>query len=765
MRSQWYAHTANRLGRSEPVITHLRRVAELAELYTSAWDSAWEGRAAGLLHDLGKYGELFQERLEGRAKRIDHSTPGARAAAERYRGSGLALALAVQGHHGGLRSASPSELSRALKMEQERSAQGRRYAERNVAALLDRFHADGGVLPPVGESLMRRSVEAGLWDAALLDARMLFSALVDADSRATAAHTEEGPEGYRIDAHSPPLEPARALQLVQNHIAAKRSSSTSSTAVQSLRDDLLAACLEAAAAPPGLFTLTAPTGAGKTLAMLAFALRHAALHGLRRIVLVLPYLTIIDQTAGIYREIFAPFGPDYVLEEHSLAGDPQPDRKPEEVADDHDTASEPLRRFVQSWDEPVILTTTVRFFESLFSNRRSNCHKLHNLARSIILFDEAQTMPVALAVPTLAALAHLRTAYGSTVLFSTATQPALHSLFATAEAKRPRSFGGWRPTEIAGPELRLFERARRVDIFWPASPQAEMPWEELAARLVDTPQALAIVNLRRHAVTLFRLVKERAPDGLFHLSTNMCPEHRRTTLDNARAALKEKQPCRMVSTQCVEAGVDIDFPAVWRALAPLDSIAQAAGRCNREGKRPKGRVTVFHPPQEQWLYPPGYYERAAIRLKTMLTDNPALDILEPATVEHYFRSYYATHTEQDEELEQAIQAKDLERTAHCYRWIEGEGLNLLVPYTERIEEFWRLAAEARAGRFSAAWLRAARALSVNVRLKRRIPILDQCEEVRHKEESTGWYILNNDTYYDPALGLIDDGDPDANMIA
>lgn len=760
MSATKFAHSANRMGRSEPVFTHLTRVAALSEEFAAPWGGGWEGRAAGLLHDLGKYGDLFQRRLAGLVTKIDHSTPGARAAANHYRGGGIAVALAVLAHHGGLKSADRSDLNHALLMQGDGSG-GRRYAERNIDLLFEEFTHDGGTLPPAGDSLMRRSLENARWDAALLDARMLFSALVDADSRATAAHVNEGAAGYHVAAHGLPLEPARALEYVEAYIAVRRSNSKSSAEIQALRDLLLAACLDGAAAPPGLFTLTAPTGAGKTLAVLSFALRHAALHNLRRVIVVLPYLNIIDQTARTYADIFAPFGPDYLLEDHSLSGDPQ---TAVESAEDEDTGPQPLRAFVQEWDQAVILTTTVRFFESLFSNMRSDCTKLHNLAQSVILFDEAQTMPPDLAVPTLAALAQLRSHYGSTVLFSTATQPALEALFTAAEAERPRSFAGWHPTEIAKPELHLFQRARRVHIAWPAQASAETPWEDLAAQVAATPQALVIVNLRRHATALYRLVQELAPQGAWHLSTNMCPEHRQATLRAVRAALDAGRPCRLISTQCVEAGVDIDFPAVWRALGPLDSIAQAAGRCNREGKQPTGEVKVFNPPLETILYPLGYYTHATVTLKQMLMDNPALNILDPATVELYFRTYYATFKETNPKLEEAIEAKDLEQTARQYHWIEGEGLNILIPYRPKIDDFDRLAEEARAGRFSATWLREARPLSVSVRYARRIPILDHCEEVRAKGEATGWYILLHSSYYDKDLGLISDGNPDEGTI-
>jgi CRISPR-associated endonuclease/helicase Cas3 len=754
-----YAHTTNDGRPWEPVIMHLTRVAELAEAFTGAWGSAWEGRAAGMLHDLGKYGELFQDVLKGRAHKVDHSTPGARAALETYGLPGLAVILAIQAHHGGLRSGHRATLLKSLRMDAPESADGRRYAARDIPALLADFTNDGGVRPPAGDSRIGDSVKASLWDAAGLDARMVFSALVDADYLATAAHFEQPPEGYRVPAGGPALDPARGLALLEAHVAEVAARTSASQEIRSLRHDLLCACLAGAEQKPGLFTLTAPTGSGKTLAMMAFALRHAALHGLQRVVVVLPYLSIIEQSARVYRAVFEALGSDYVLEDHSLAHEPEPRGA---AAEERDTGRDAVRVLAQNWDAPVIVTTTVRFFESLFANRPGDCRKLHNVARSVILFDEAQTMPSPLAVPTLAALAQLRSAYGCSIVFSTATQPALRGVFEAAEAARPRSAAGWWPAELADPGLRLFDRARRVHVIWP---QKQTSWECLAGQVAQEPQALVIVNLRRHASKLFRLVRDAIAEGAYHLSTDMCPAHRIAALDEVRGRLKDGLPCRLISTQCVEAGVDIDFPAVWRALGPLDAVAQAAGRCNREGRRALGEVRVFRPPDERRLYPSDTYGLAATTLAQMLTRDPALDIHDPAIVHTYFERYFASADQADKGLEDAILTLDFEAMAKHYRWIDDDGASLLVPYGPRRAEFGALAEQARGGRINAAWLRAARPLAVSVRGKLSRALWDRCEEVKREGESIGWYILTDPAAYDPALGLAPDDDLDSGYIS
>jgi len=742
---------------------HAQRVAELAEAFATVWGSSWEGQAAGLLHDLGKYGELFQGVLRKTEQKIDHSTPGAHAVLRRYSNNGIAATLAIQGHHGGLQSANSRALTTSLRMDNP-GKDGRRYASTDVAALIARYEADGGIWPAAGESRLTKQGAAQLYEAAMLDARMLFSALVDADYLATAAHFDEGPDGYRVRACGPALAPARGLELLSAHIRKVQIEATergASAEMLALRNDLMQACLDAATLSPGLFTLTAPTGSGKTLAMMGFALKHALTHGMRRVVVVLPYLSIIDQSARVYeQDVFAEMPPGYVLQDHSLAGEPG--------GHEDCTGAGSTSLAAQNWDAPIIVTTTVRFFESLFANRPGDCRKLHRLARSVIMFDEAQTMPVGLVVPTLAALSHLQSSYGASVLFSTATQPALEIAYERAEKEKRRSIAGWRPTEVVGAELRLFDRARRVAVKWPDGTTSR---EALTETIAAQKQALVIVNLRRHAADLFCTVQTAVPEGTYHLSTNMCPAHRLHVLGLVKDRLREGLPCRLISTQCVEAGVDIDFPAVWRALAPLDAIAQAAGRCNREGKLAAGTVHVFRPPDERILYPSNDYEHAAVTLSGMLKGQPDLDLLDPNVVQEYFRQYYEVDKPErkiSKELAEAITALDFKLTAEKYRWIDGTGVNVLVPYAPQGDSFKRLADQIRAEGITAKWLREARSLAVGVRgghIQRSLS--DISEEVKTRAgEPTGWYILLQENAYDPMLGLkMDEAPSDSRYVS
>ncbi len=614
------AHKGPEAHEDEPVRDHLTAVADRAAEFAKALNTEEQARAAGLLHDLGKYGDLFQDRLDGRVRRIDHSSAGAAEALRRYQIAGVAIALAVQGHHGGLHVADRKTLRKlSPACLSEPSPEGLTRSEVDLDLLLRRFVNDGLTLPDdLGDDSF--PVLSAPSAAAMLDVRMLFSALVDADFIETEAYFCLARK-EKIGRPEPlPLEPSRALETLLAHIDELARTSASSQTVRSMRADLLEASLRGAEMPTGLFTLTAPTGSGKTLSMLAFALKHAQLHGLRRVVMVIPYLSIIEQTVKAYREALAA-GWDkealgrYILEHHSLAGMRRD--AGDDTADGRDAETASLRLLTENWDAPVVVTTSVQFLESLFAGRPGACRKLHRLARSVILFDEVQTLSASLAVPTLATLSRLAKRYGSSVVFSTATQPAFSHL---DDVVRKFSASGWEPREIVPSGLQLFERSERTRVLWPSKEEVLSDWAQLADELAAHEQILCIVNLKRHAWALLDALGHK--NDVFHLSTNMCPAHRQQVLDEVRRRLDEGMPCRLVSTQCVEAGVDVDFPLVWRAWGPLEAIAQAAGRCNRNGHAEHGDVRVFYPPSEDGKrpYPDRAYLQAAQVAETLLAE-------------------------------------------------------------------------------------------------------------------------------------------------
>ena len=623
----------------------------------------------------------------------------------------------------GLRSGSKESL-RDLDPKSERWANPneRRLTLDDPDIALSHLQADGLDIPGLDNSVYDRAAPAL---SRMLDTRMLFSALVDADYIETEAHFA-GDGEYRYRTEVAPLDLDSAIEeLARYTVALSRDASPE---VQAVRDTLLKTCLDAALSPAGLFTLTAPTGSGKTLAMLAFALEHARHHGLRRVVVAIPYLSIIEQTARVYR---CALGDEFVLEQHGLAAPP----------------SDEIGLHADNWDAPLVVTTHVQLLESLFANNSRRCRKLHRLADSVVLFDEVQLLPPELAVPTLAALSHLSRRYRASVVFATATQPAFDTLHGRVSELAAT---GWRPREIVAGSAGMFDRLRRVDVSW----ELERPvsWNKLRKRLLALEQVLCVVNLKRHAIDLAELL--RGTDGLFHLSTNMCPVHRQQVLAAVRVRLDSNRTCRLVSTQCVEAGVDVDFPTVFRALGPLDSIAQAAGRCNRAGKLPSGSLVVFVPEDEG--YPGGAYTRATSVTRMLIADGA--DLHDPATYRKYYQLYYELTKVTDGEsgrarrLTAAIRSEDYERCADEYRIIATDSIRVLVGFDPA--RYRALAEEARGlPRPSRDWVLKAQLHAVNLY---RSASWNNLEPVpaSASPEQTDWFIhLAPDLYDATLLGL------------
>lgn len=564
----YYAHSvAGRPeGEWEPLIRHLAEVGNGARGHGQRFGAEALAELAGLLHDLGKYGPDFQARLRDPAKRADHSTAGALWAVKYLPPVwGRLLAHVVAGHHAGLQ-------------DDLFSAEGRIEAKQKLLAPADHAaRVDGLVLPSgvTGPTGMKRAKEEPGFQLAFLT-RMIFSCLIDAD-RSAAAAFDAGGKDAPVSAH-----PSIAVLETKLHAwLAQRGAGTSE--LNKLRDAVFQATLAKAPEPKGVFTLTVPTGGGKTLTSLAFALAHARAHGLDRVIVVIPFTSVIEQTAQVYREALGDLG-GAVLEHHSAF-----EMEKEGRWSDDRVGPERLRLAMERWDSPIVVTTAVQFFESLFSNRPSRCRKLHSIARSVVVVDEAQTMPLTLLRPCVVALKELARNYGSSVVLCTATQPALEK----APAPGFRGFpDGFQPLRELAPDVpKLFTALRRVIV----RDIGRQDDTALAERLGGSEQALCIVNQRAHARALFRAI--RALPGARHLSTCMHSVHRRRVLAEIRDDLKEKRPCRVISTSLIEAGVDVDFPLVLRASAGLDQIAQAAGRCNREFQHSPeaSEVLVFEP--------------------------------------------------------------------------------------------------------------------------------------------------------------------------
>ncbi|MDB5351990.1 MAG: ATP-dependent helicase SrmB [Planctomycetota bacterium] len=512
---------------------------------------------------------------------------------------------------------------------------------------------------------------------------MVFSCLVDADYLDTERYfTGRDREPGGFDAS----ELSDRLRAFLGGVAG----GAGATAVNATRREVLEACLRASTLAPGLFSLTAPTGSGKTLAAMAFALEHARTYGLRRVIVVLPFLAIIEQNARVYREALNRAGDvDVVLEHHSAA---------DGGGDENEGVSEARLRSKQAtenWDAPVIVTTAVQFLESLFSRRPGRCRKLHNIARSVVIFDEVQTLPFPFLDPILSVLRDLSRDFGVSSLLCSATRPT----FAKSSENLPSGFIKGECREVIEEPKRIFATLRRARLELPFLKEGAWSWEDLAEMLRDKPRALVIVNLRKHAQALYDILKGQGFANLYHLSSTMCSAHRFAALGRKDdptqgtiyGALKAGS-CIVVSTQVVEAGVDIDFPVVYRAISPLDSIIQAAGRCDREGTltkttgSPSGRVVVFTPEGEH-VTPPGYYSRATeetIRFLAEHASDPAVLLDDPAVFERFHALLIAKGEgrELGKEIQQLRRQLNFKTVDERFKLIDDAGRGVAVRYAE-----------------------------------------------------------------------------------
>lgn len=584
---------------------HLRCVGNIAAEFARSFGAFDWARAAGYWHDMGKYRSKFQtyirdasgyEREDAHIEqpgRVDHSTAGALHAVKKLGIRGRILAYLIAGHHAGLpdwNSADGGASALSVRLDQPQ------LLEEAMSAT-----------PPhelMNCELPASSIPGGI-DGFSLWVRMLFSTLVDADFLDTEAFMDESRQSLR--GTLPTLETLKPL--FDEHMRNKQAAAKG--LIDSLRAEVLTQCRAAGKKAPGIFTLSVPTGGGKTLSSMAFALEHALAHKKRRIIYVIPFTSIIEQTADVFRGIFG----DTVIEHHSNA-------------DEGEHENHKSRLACENWDAPLVVTTSVQFFESLFAARTSRCRKLHNIVGSIVVLDEAQLIPAELRTPILQTMNLLATFYGVTFVLSTATQPVLSSPKST---KPDSAMSNVR--EIIDEPAALFAQLVRVRYELPVNPEEPTSWETIASQLIAQPRVLCIVNTRKDCLDLHALM----PKDTICLSALMCGQHRSAVIADIKIRLKSDGPVRVISTQLVEAGVDIDFPVVYRALAGLDSIAQAGGRCNREGTLASGLVKVFIPPKPA---PVGMLRKAAQATKSVLASGvPAT--LPPEAFKKYFQIYFA----------------------------------------------------------------------------------------------------------------------------
>lgn len=633
--------------RIQSVYSHLTGTSVRAKAFAASFGGESQAELAGLAHDIGKYSEAFQSHLHGEPKQVDHSTAGA---VECWQRGQPFAAFAVAGHHGGLPNGGN---------QTDGSDQSTLWGRVKRAGSLEpygRWEQEVTLPEPDVPGFLRK--KSGL--ELLFFTRMLYSCLVDADFLDTEAFMD----GRGREHNETSME--QLWDRLQSYISGWFPPKGE---LNRQRCKILEQCIqEGEARAPGLFSLTVPTGGGKTVASLAVALAHAKKHNLERVIYVIPYTSIIEQTAEVFREIL---GAENVLEHHSNVL-----YDLEEEADPHTIS---LAKATENWDMPVVVTTAVQFFESLYACRSSQCRKLHNIAGSVVIFDEAQMLPIPYLRPCVWAISQLVEHYGVSAVLCTATQPALEPIFREFIPQIPVQ-------ELCPPDTCQWDVFRRVTFRRAGS----LTWDELAAQLNTHSQVLCIVNTRKAAQAVYGRLDGT---GCFHLSTLMCPSHRKAQLREIRRRLREGLPCRVVSTSLIEAGVDVDFPVVFREQSGLDSILQAAGRCNREGKR-SAEESVVHIFEGEEKAPPLFSTAIGAGKAAMAR---YADIASPEAIHAYFSELLDLKGREAQDKEQLLPLIQSEffpfRTvAERFHLIDSPTRTVYIPWDNGAELVKRLRA-------------------------------------------------------------------------
>ncbi len=726
-QTRFFAHCREKEDRKnwQPLIEHLRNTAQMARDFGADANVAELAYIAGLLHDLGKYSAEFQKRLEGKGSRVDHSTAGAKELRELLKGTpqevfAQLLAYPIMGHHAGLPDyGSETDLEGGTvcaRLKNPIPDYSAYKSELDLSAL------------PFPQRLHIRPPQGNLGFSLAFMTRMIYSALVDADFQETETYMKgKTPRGEHDDLSTLREKLDQYLKRFENP----------TSEVNRKRNEILQACIEKGKSEaPGFFSLTVPTGGGKTLASMAFALHHATTHGLKRVIYVIPFTTIIEQNAGVFKEIF---GEENVLEHHSNFD--WEDKKPQDADNRTNSVLAKLKLAAENWDIPIVVTTNVQFFESLFANRSSRCRKLHNIAKSVIIFDEAQMLPRDYMKPVMAAVWELVTNYGASAVFCTATQPGLERFLPEKTEVR----------ELAPNPPALFEFYKRVEV----KHLGTLTDEELLNRLNQHDQVLCIVNTRRHASGLFGGLQG---EGNFHLSTLMCPAHRRARLEEIKARLSDGKPCRVVSTTVMEAGIDLDFPVGYRALAGLDSINQAAGRVNREMRRGISKMFVFEPKSEFIKQTPKFLEQTADVARMVLRDHAEAPISISAIQAFFGHLYNLQNPNISFDVKKIMHCFesqdgrfDFETAARAFQIIEEPTETVIIPFDEEAE---RLIEELKEAQYPFKILRQLQQYTVSI-FKSEFGKLSSKGVILTIDDT--YHVLNPEymqEYYDPARGLL-----------
>lgn len=689
--------------REQSILDHLRGTATLAGTFASAFGRYDWGYCCGLLHDIGKYSAAFQHKIRTNGtEMVDHATAGAQVCKNQGVFYSI-MSYCIAGHHAGLpdygnradRASAPTLSGRLKKKVEDYEA----------------FRTEVQIPPVAGPPFDARACVDPDFSLSVF-IRMLYSCLVDADFLDTEQFMKHGDTGRM---QGEPMDVL--LKKLETHVGEWRKQTDLHT-INGRRTAILNACLAGGNMDKGIFRLTVPTGGGKTVASMAFALQHAVKHHMSRVIYVVPYTSIIEQNAQVFRDIL---GEENVLENHCNV--------------DYEDSEElkPMQLAAENWDKPVVVTTNVQFFESLFSNKSSKCRKLHNIVNSVIVFDEAQMLPNNYLKPCVAMIEELVNMYGASAVLCTATQPALDSFF----VKR-------KPIELCPNPEKQFDFFKRVTYKNLGTVGQEMFLE----RLKEEYQVLCIVNTKKRAQKLYR---EMQGEGVYHLSTSMCPKHRKIVLKEIRQCLENKKKCVVIATSLVEAGVDLDFRTVYRQLAGVDSMIQAAGRCNREGKNSAAESYVYVFQLDEKEYVPGQRKQIDVA-KMLLGDQRQLDDLQ--SIESYFQMLY--HLKGDS-LDKKHILEEFKRREYPFakvgkefRLIEDDTVTIFINFNEEAKSILE---ELKNKGFTKARMRKAGQYCVNIYRREFGKIYDAGMLQTVSEDITDFYVLENPDAYSMECGL------------
>jgi len=656
LQEKFIAHSKNPDGNEHDLSEHLFKVAQIME--DSVTDSNFKKifRLTGLIHDFGKYQPAFRNYLRegGRRGSVPHANWGA-GLSKKY--NQVEAAFAIDGHHKGLPD--KGDLQTDLY---EFDDPGHTLFNSMVTDFFKENHLKEADLGYSDTGLRGIDKEVFI--------RMLFSALTDADWLDTESHFNKALSDKRIKME---FDAEYLLDKIENDLKAKSKDGY----INSLRNKVRTYAISKAQCKPGFFSMTLPTGMGKTLASVSWALHHAKHNNLKRIIIVLPFISIIDQTAKELKHIF---GENWVLEHHSNFNEDEENNQ--EIADESIQDESRSRRLAtENWDYPIIVTTSVQFFESLFGNKPSRCRKVHNIAESVVIFDEVQTLPKELVLPTLSMLRNVQKVMGSSFLFCTATQPAF---------EKSEDFNGIENIQslVENPK-EVFDATRRVS-YLAVEDYQPVSIDELVRKVFDQGDStLCIFNTKKQALLFFNAIKDNADYQTFHLSTSMFPAHRKKVIGNIRSCLKNKEKILVSSTQLIEAGVDFDFPCVFREIAPLESIIQSAGRCNREGKMSEnGNVFIFT--MEDSGSPSKQYRSLAEFANKLYKNNEVL-LYEHDFFGEYYRKVFRLFIPEDiRNIEKSRQAFNFKTVAGVYHLIENKTTPIFIHCDESFDLYDRI---------------------------------------------------------------------------